>query len=64
VHTPKGGLLFVSRDGGARDGKATLAEYDPDQGGWSSRWEVTSSEGLYVFGDKVLTRVKTGTTQG
>ena len=52
VPTPQGGLLFVSRNGGARDGKATLFEYDPDQGGWSSRWEVTSNEGLYVFGDK------------
>jgi hypothetical protein len=24
----------------------------PDQGSWSSRWEVTSKEGLYIFGDK------------
>jgi len=52
VPTPQGGLLFVSRNGGARDGKATLAEYDPVQGSWSSRWEVTSNEGLYVFGNK------------
>ena len=50
VQTPEGGLLFVSRKGGARDGQATLVEYDPDEGKWSSRWEVTSNEGLFVYG--------------
>ena len=50
VQTPRGGLLFVSRKGGSINGKVTLAEYDPVQGRWSSRWEVTSNEGNYVFG--------------
>lgn len=52
VQTPRGGLLFVSRKGGARDGQATLAEYIPEHGSWSSRWEVTNNKGLYVFEDK------------
>jgi hypothetical protein len=55
VSTPKGGLLFVSRKGASQNGKITFVEYNPDQGGWSDRWEVTSNEGLYEYGDKEST---------
>ena len=56
VPTPQGGLLLVSRNGASRDGKITFAEYNPDRGSWSSRWEVTNNKGLYVFGDKECDR--------
>jgi len=52
VPTPQGGLLFVSRNGASQNGKITFAEYKPDGGGWSRRRDVTSNQGMYVFGDK------------
>ena len=53
VSTPKGGLLFVSRSGASQNGRITFVEYNPNRGGWSDRWEVTSNEGLYEYKDKV-----------
>ena len=53
LQTPHGNLLFFSRDGVPTNGRVTLAEYDPENGGWTSRWNVTSSEGTYAFEDRV-----------
>jgi len=49
VPTPQGSLLLVSRDGIATNGNVTLCEYDAARGGWSERWVVTSSSGIYEF---------------
>lgn len=55
ARTPQGNLLLTFRDGIHYDGRLMFSEYDLAKAGWSERWQVISSQGRYVFGDRVST---------
>lgn len=52
VRLPQGNLLLAFRKGHPTKGRNILSLYDPDQGGWSDTWDITSEAGKYEFGGR------------